>query len=48
MDYDSPTFSKAMTYWENGEPLPLDLFAELLAEGYDVQELEAQYLNDTI
>lgn len=47
MDYDSPTLTLAMTYWEQGTPIPLDLFAELLAEGYDVEALEAKHLKDT-
>lgn len=41
----NPTLELALTYWEEGEPLPLDLFAELLAQGYDVEALEAQHLN---
>lgn len=32
--------SRAIIIWNNGYPIPLDLAAALMAEGYDVEELE--------
>lgn len=34
---------KAQSYWAVDEPLPLDLFAELMSAGIDVEALEAKY-----
>lgn len=34
---------RAEILWENGEPLPCDLTAELLEQGYDVAALEAKH-----
>ncbi|HCL3314600.1 TPA: hypothetical protein N2A14_002608 [Pseudomonas aeruginosa] len=46
MDYESAALQQALTYWSEGLPIPLDLFAELLAEGYDVEALEEKHLAD--
>ncbi len=35
---------RAQHYWERGNQIPLDLFAEMQAEGLDVVSLERQYL----
>lgn len=35
---------RAILIWEEGEPIPLDLAAELMAEGYDVETLEAKHM----
>ncbi|WP_018868301.1 MULTISPECIES: hypothetical protein [unclassified Thioalkalivibrio] len=35
----------AETYWSEGEPLPLDIAMRLMAEGYDVEALEAEHTN---
>ncbi len=35
---------KARGYWERNEHLPLDLFAELVGLGVDVETLEQRYL----
>jgi hypothetical protein len=37
------TLELAKTYWEQGEPLPLDLAVELMAQGFDVEALEQHY-----
>lgn len=37
-------YERALIYWAHGEPLPLDLAAELMADGYDVEALEARHL----
>lgn len=36
---------RAIAYWEEGLPIPLDLAVELMAEGYDVEALEAKYMS---
>lgn len=36
-------FNRALEYWANDEPLPLDLAVELMTEGYDVESLEAEH-----
>lgn len=36
---------QAHEYWDIGEPVPLDLFSAMAAEGMDVPALEARYLN---
>lgn len=34
---------QALFYWNQGLPIPLDLAARLMAEGYDVPALEAKH-----
>lgn len=34
-----------MPYWSKGESLPIDLFAQMQAQGLDVVTLEEQHLN---
>jgi hypothetical protein len=36
---------KAISLWQKGSPIPMDLFAELIEQGYDVPSLEARYFN---
>lgn len=36
---------QALLHWEEGLPIPLDLAVELMAEGYDVEALEAEHLS---
>lgn len=35
--------SRAMHFWINGYPIPLDLAARLMAAGYDVRALEERH-----
>jgi hypothetical protein len=35
--------AQAQIIWGAGYPIPMDLAAALMAEGYDVQELEKRY-----
>lgn len=35
--------SRAIVIWNQGYPIPLDLAAALMAEGYDVKELEERH-----
>jgi hypothetical protein len=35
----------AILIWQEGEPIPMDLAVELMAEGYDVEALEEQYMS---
>lgn len=35
---------QAHEHWNRGEPVPLDLFAQMAREGLDVPALEARYL----
>lgn len=37
----------ARLYWADGQPVPLDIFYELLELGYDAQALEEKYLNNS-
>lgn len=37
--------SQAHEHWSIGEPIPLDLFAQMAREGLDVPALEARYLD---
>lgn len=37
---------QAREHWAIGEPVPLDLFAAMAAEGLDVPALEARYLEN--
>lgn len=40
---DSYELELAITYWQDDEPLPLDIASRLLEDGYDVERLEEQY-----
>ena len=40
---DTPALSKAIFIWKAGRSIPLTLFAQLLADGYDVPSLERAY-----
>lgn len=42
---DVPPLAHAKLFWRTGNPIPADLAVDLMAHGYDVQELEAQYSN---
>ncbi|WP_172807263.1 hypothetical protein [Endozoicomonas ascidiicola] len=33
----------AIVYWQNDQPLPVDIASRLLAHGYDVEKLEEKY-----
>lgn len=35
--------SRAIIIWNAGYPIPMDLAAALMAEGYDVKELEERH-----
>jgi molybdopterin-guanine dinucleotide biosynthesis protein A len=37
---------QAHEYWDNGEYIPLDLFAALASEGLDVPALEARFIQN--
>lgn len=39
------SLGKAISMWRNGQHIPLDLFAALNEEGYDVASLENRYFN---
>lgn len=43
--YTSP-LGRAIVYWQSGSNIPLTLASELMAEGYDVEALEAHYMKD--
>lgn len=43
-EYQS-ALGKAISLWQRGERITLDLFSELLADGYDVSSLETRYFN---
>ena len=43
---DSIALQTAITIWKAGEPIPLDLAAELIEEGLDVEALQEQYLDN--
>jgi len=43
--YTSPTLERAIEQWERGNTIPLTLAIELMAEGFDVEALEAEYRN---
>lgn len=45
MHLDDFLIARAMPYWEDGQSLPLDLFAEMQSEGLDVVALERRHLN---
>lgn len=41
--YQTNLLREARDFWENGHPIPLDLYARLAGEGFDVPALEAKY-----
>lgn len=43
MRYREHLMLRASIHWEAGNPLPTDLFAEMLSEGMDVEALEAKH-----
>lgn len=45
MDIADHLIARAMPHWERGDTLPLDLFAEMVSEGLDVDALERQHRN---
>ena len=40
---ESPDLYMATFYWSQDMPLPVDLAAALIEQGYDVETLEAQH-----
>jgi hypothetical protein len=36
---------KAISLWQRGEKITLDLYSELIADGFDVSSLENRYFN---
>ena len=45
MTLDEHLIARAMPYWQDGQSLPIDLFAEMQSEGLDVVALERRHLN---
>jgi hypothetical protein len=43
MTYEAYLIRRAIGFWHVGSRLPLNLFAEMLAAGLDVEEIEYQY-----
>lgn len=51
MDYDTledlgdelPAIERAKLLWKLGYPVPVDLATTLMAQGYDISQLEARY-----
>ena len=41
--FDS-AIGKAIAHWQEGLPIPMTLFAELVEQGFDVPTLENQYM----
>lgn len=41
--YQTNLLEKAHEYWDQGKSLPLSLFAQLAAEGMDVEALEIKH-----
>lgn len=35
--------ARARPYWQQGQPIPLDLFAEFMSLGLDVDAIAAEY-----
>lgn len=46
MTYSDHLIRKADTFWSQGQRLPIDLFAELIAAGLDVHTLELQHMKE--
>lgn len=42
-DDNTPALTKAIFIWKAGRSIPLTLFAQLCADGYDVPSLERAY-----
>jgi hypothetical protein len=43
--YHEHLITRAQSHWAVGHRLPVDLFAEMLSAGLDVEELERRNLN---
>jgi len=43
MTHQEFLMTKAEAYWDQGQPLPLDLFYELLSSGIDVDAAERKF-----
>ena len=41
--YIETLMATAQEYWDAGQSVPLDLFAEMMAAGLDVETLEAKH-----
>lgn len=41
---DDPQLDVAIAVWEEGDDIPFDLEADLLAKGYDVRALREQHM----
>lgn len=46
MTYSEHLLRKASSHWDKHEPLPIDLFYEMLGQGLDVETLERQHKED--
>ncbi|QDB70996.1 hypothetical protein bb8_p21 [Bordetella phage vB_BbrP_BB8] len=44
-DEDLTPLQKAKLLWRSGFPIPVDLATTLMAQGYDVSQLESRYSN---
>jgi hypothetical protein len=44
LDTFDSAIGKAIAHWQEGLPISMTLFAELLEQGYDVPTLENQYM----
>jgi hypothetical protein len=42
--YES-SLGRALAMWDRGHHIPLDLYAELVQQGFDVPALEARHFN---
>ena len=45
LDTFDSAIGKAIAHWQEGLPISMTLFAELVEQGYDVPALENQYMN---
>lgn len=41
-EYETP-LARAIATWQNGQSIPMDLFADLMEQGFDVPSLERRY-----
>lgn len=44
-DTFNSAIGKAIAHWQEGLPIPMTLFAELVEQGYDVPALESRYFS---
>lgn len=44
--YYAELLAEARLYWNQGEPIPLDLAAKLMEAGFDVETLERKNLKN--